>query len=394
MHKNTTLLVTLLLICLIIIFYINNYPHENFDYRTINQGALQFKHIYENPHYTCIKKEDKNISKNTKDLILDLHDLDEYEYQYKNYIDWIHNEQHYETYLTDIISKQKKQLENSNVLIECAKGCNVSTQMLIEKLTRMQHLQLIEHTLDWQEKNVEMFEKSILMFKKQHKKLEDNLGVLTINYIDSLEKNKYTHNENKDFELNQIKDYIESLNTSKKWLENLIKINEKRLKLLKESIETEKMTIKTEKDLLKPFEKCTKYCNTCPVFNKLSSLIAMEHHKNMIPQYIKGYENNIKKVDNQIDHEKNLLYKNPQIKDYLDCREKCQGGKIPLNKPDSCNCINKLTNQTLRNFIDCTTHCNEYNPTVCYNNCVNKILDEQIFINKPMIWFMNRQNIQ
>jgi len=400
MHRNTIWLVVLIL-CLIVIVFATKCSQENFDYRTISQGASGYKKVPEQPHYTCVKKEpeqphytcvkkEPSIDANTKEMIIDLRDLDEYEHQYKNYVDWIRNQENYESYLTRMISEEKQQLENSHAIKECAHGCNISPAELIEKLAQLQHLHAIENNIRMQEFSLEWMERSIPMFKKQYEKIENNLGEMTIKYIDSLERNKYTQREQKDIELNQIKEYIERLDGAKKWLQHFIKSSELRLKSLKEQVEKEKLSIMKQKELLKPYEECTKYCNTCQAFNKLSNLIWRENSKQMIPQYIKRYENDLARVDKEIDYEKRMVSKNPQIRNYLTCREKCNGGKTPLNRPDKCGCIKELTNPTLYNFVDCTMNCNDFDPTLCYNRCVDNTLHEQIFNDRPFFWWMNR----
>ena len=423
MHRNTIWLVVLIL-CLIVIVFATKCSQENFDYRTINQGASGYKKVPEEPHYTCVKKEPSHLNNsvnlnnyelkltgrydrptnfnpfinlnqpaidaNTKEMIIDLRDLDEYEHQYKKYVDWIHNEQRQKSFLTNMISEEKQQLENSHAIKECAHGCNISPAELIEKLTQIQHLHAIENNLKWQGFSLEWMERSIPMFKKQYENIENNLGEMTIKYIDSIEINKYTQHENKDIELNQIKEYIDRLDGSKKWLQYFIKSSELRLKSLKEHIEKEKISIMKQKELLKPYEECTKYCNTCSAFNKLSNLILTENDKQMIPQYIKNFENDLARVDKEIAYEKRMVSKNPQIRNYLDCREKCHGGNIPLNRQDNCDCIKELRNPTLHNFVDCTMNCNDFDPTLCYNRCVDNTLHEQIFNDRPFNWWMNR----
>lgn len=430
MHRNTIWLVVLIL-CLIVIVFATKCSQENFDYRTINQGASGFKKVPEEPHYTCVKKDaailnnqhndivSKNdwvnsdiiaiagpshrsrvnpfininkssVDENTKEMIIDLRDLDEYEHQYKNYVDWIRNQENYESFLTRIIAEEKQQLENSHAIKECAHGCNISPTELIEKLAQLQHLHAIENNIRWQEFSLEWMERSIPMFKKRYEEIENNLGEMTIKHIDFLERNRFAQKENKDIELNQIKEYIERLDGAKRWLQYFIKSSELRLKSLKEQVEKEKLSIMKQKDALKPYEECTKYCNTCPAFNKLSNLIWEENSKKMIPQVIKRYENDLVRVDKEISYEKRMVSKNPQIRNYLDCREKCDGGKTPLNRPDNCGCIKELTNTTLHNFVDCTMNCNDFDPTICYNRCVDNTLHEQIFNDKPIFWWMNR----
>ena len=159
-----------------------------------------------------------------------------------------------------------------------------------------------------------------------------------------------------------------------------------RLNSLKEHIEKQQLEITKEKELLKPYEECTKYCNTCPAFNRLSNLIWTEYDKQMIPRYIQDYEKDLMRVDKEINYEKRNVSKNPQIRNYLDCREKCDGGKTSLNKQDNCECIKELTNPTLHKFVDCTMNCNDYDPNLCYNKCVDNTLHEHIFNDTPFFW--------
>ena len=109
--------------------------------------------------------------------------------------------------------------------------------------------------------------------------------------------------------------------------------------------------------------------------------------KNLIPNIIKQYQNGLTNIDKKINYDKHIISKNPEIRQYLDCKNncknKCKNGKTSFNKSDSCECIKHLTNPILHKFVECTSDCNDLYPTLCYNKCVDNTLHEKIFNDNP-----------
>ena len=376
--KNNTLLLVVIVFALLIIALYNTSCVKKENMVDYTQTGNNFKHISSKKHYTCTNKHCHKLNNPDEQIILDLHDLDEYENNYKNNIDWIHAYKNQESWLNKLIREEKNQLENSHAIIECAKNCNISPFEMIEKLAQLHHLKIVENNLFQYKNNLKRWENILERNKEHYNKIENNLDKMTNKY-NNLEKNKYT-NENE--KLNNTKINIERLNNTKKWLSYYIKTNGNTIKYLKEHLEKEEYKIIREQKALEKYEECTKYCNTCPTFNKLSNLIAIENENHMLPKRIEHINNNIKRIDNVIESEKRIVSKNPEIRNYLNCRNKCDDGKI-LNKEDSCECIKTIRNPTLHKFIKCTTSCNDFDPIFCYNKCVDETLHEHIFNDEP-----------
>jgi len=383
-----------IIIILLIIVIIHNSCSKKEYMHHIKNFASQSKPVLSTNNYECKKHEDddniykhETIDNDTKNMIIDLRDLDEYEYNYNKYVNFINVEKHRQTYLKHLIDEEKNQLERNHAIVECAQNCNISTTELIEKLTQLQHLHSLENGLKWQEMNLDWIKKLLPRYKKNYEYIENNLGKFTVEYINRLEKLKNKNDMLENNKLNDIKLYIERLDNFKQRLNFIIKISENRLKYLSEHINMELEKINNEKKILKYYEECTKYCNTCSAFNKLNNLIWSVNESNMIPSYIKNYDKQLKNIDREINYEKRKISQNPEIRNYLDCRNSCDDGKIPINKPDSCDCIKHITNKTLHKFIECTTHCDDLDPTLCYNRCVDNTVHEKIFNDRPMWWF-------
>ena len=391
--KKSFIFILIIIIFIIITIFINKCSkYESLDYSKKPILDYSKKPILVNTQKQIldIKPMDNKINTFNKHIVAhELNDILQYEQNYMNDQYWIHQENLEIEHLKNKIITEQNKLLNNQLIAECAQCAKTSVPIFIEKMIEIEkyrwkknEINRIEMFLPWNEEYLNYLQNQLQYMQQNYNTFDNNFSSYIIQHTRWLDKLKQIPNYLNQDKLIDVGTYVNNLQNFKEMLKNRLQWQQQLINMMTDSISREnneliklKNEVKSLSTLLEKYIICTNKYNICSIFNEISNLIHQIEYMHSLSYSTTYLKMQMHKLTKYIHNVENKL--SPELNAYINCMK---DNKLNIGDIDTHNCIKNITKPLLQKLINCTSQpCDLNNKVLCYEQCVDNTLKENIF---------------